>query len=157
MRRGARSLMVVPFAALTLTLMSGCAMDQNPALPDDPDSGSTATPAPTTTTAPGSVDDTPHQDLREERIVPWKSVQTVDEHHLRVAFTAGNPRCFGTRALVREDDQQVLIATIEGTLPDAPEACSLIGRQATLLITLDAPLGERPVRPLSIEGAIPDD
>jgi hypothetical protein len=156
MRRGARSLMVVPLAALTLTLMSGCAMDENPAVPDDSDSGSIATPAPTTTTVPGPVDDTPHHDLLEERIVPWTSVETVDEHHLRVGFAAGNPKCLGTRALIREDDQQVLIATIEGTLPGAPEACSLIGREATLLIALESPLSGRTVRPLGIDGEIPD-
>jgi hypothetical protein len=130
-------------------------MDENPAVPDDSDSGSIATPAPTSSGSPGSSDDTPRDDLLEERIVAWTSVETVDEEHVRVSFPAGNPKCLGTRALVREDDQQVLVATIEGTRPDAPEACSLVGRQATLLITLEAPLGDRPVRPLEIDGPIP--
>jgi hypothetical protein len=148
--------MVAPVATIALTLMSGCATDQNSDASDPTDSGSAATPAPTSPTPSKPVDDTPRHDLLNERVVPWSSIETVDERHLRVRFAAGNPQCLGTRALVREDDQQVLIATIEGTLPGAPEVCSLIGRKATLLIALDTPLGERPVHPLSIDGDIPD-
>ncbi|MEJ6550009.1 hypothetical protein PQI66_10680 [Corynebacterium sp. USCH3] len=111
------------------------------------DQGGTA-PSATGTDGAEPVDDEPRDDMTDERITPWTSVDEVDPTTLRVHFTAGTTTCYGTRAVVREESEAVLIATIVGTVPEAHSACPDIGREASLLVDLGDEVGDREVQHL---------
>lgn len=109
-----------------------------------PGGGSTAHSASTGPTA-GTTDDQPRDDLTDEKAVEWIRYERISPHRLRVFFTTGDPKCYGSRAIVRQSSTQVAVAVIVGVLPGAPKQCTAIGRYASLLVTLDAPLGDRRV------------
>ena len=57
----------------------------------------------------------------------------------------GNPSCYGVRAEVRESAAAVTIATLSGSVPDGPDVCAAIAVETSLLVSLDAPVGQRKV------------
>lgn len=121
-----------------LLLVSGCASFENEGSP--PDTGSQSPDQ----NLPGP-DDTPRDDLRNEHVVEWQRYEVVDDSTLRVFFTAGSETCYGTRSIIEETDAVVRIATVEGEIPEAPEVCTLVGREASLVIETTKPIGEREV------------
>lgn len=94
-------------------------------------------------------DDTPREDLLDESAHPWQRYEVVDEHHVRVFVTMGTETCYGLRAEVQETNNAIAIATITGTLPEAPVGCTRELREASLLIETQQPVGERPVTHLN--------
>lgn len=97
---------------------------------------------------PAPVQET--QTLVSEHISSWQEYSTSSETELQVAFYSGNPACYGVRSVMEEDDTEVRVATISGTLPDAVgSACTQEARYVSLVIELDEPLGEREVLPLT--------
>ena len=112
-------------------------------------SGSTASPPFDSSQAPQpdatEVDEPHRNDLTNERAVDWERHEIVDENSIRVFFTAGTSSCFGARAVVEETDTAVEIAVIEGTFPDAPGACTLEARGATILVETEQPVADRDV------------
>lgn len=99
-------------------------------------------------------DDVPREDMTDESIAPWTSFEQVGPAALRVSFTAGTTSCYGTRAAVREEGDEILIATIVGTIPEAHSACPDVGRAATLLVELEEDVGDREVRHLDGDGLL---
>jgi hypothetical protein len=95
------------------------------------------------------IDDIPRTDLSQERAVDWQRYELIDEHRIRVFFSAGSKSCYGTRAVVEETESTVEIAVIEGRLPGAPDVCTLIARQASILVETSQPVGDREVIPLA--------
>lgn len=134
---------------------SACSTNTSGDSPGVEEGGSTAAPAPSTSGSPAPEDEIPRDDLVEERVLPWTDSANVSDTQIRVFFVAGNPACYGTRAITEQTDSEVAVAVIQGTLPEAPEACAALAFQGSLLIDLDAPLGDRPVVKLSIDGAVP--
>lgn len=135
-------------AVLVLPLvLLGCAVDHS-GDPGDRGHQRDTAPSVTGTDRVRPPDDTPRDDMTDERIVPWTSADEASPAALRVRFGAGTPSCYGTRAVVREDAHQVLVATIVGTVPDAHSACPDVGREASLLVELDDEVGDREVRHL---------
>lgn len=94
-----------------------------------------------------NIDDTPRNDLSQERAVDWQRFELVDDNTIRVFFSAGTESCYGTRAVVEETDEAVEIAVIEGKIPGAPDVCTLIARQASILVETSQPVGDREVIP----------
>lgn len=99
-------------------------------------------------------DDEPRDDMTDERIVQWDSVEEVGASSLRVHFTAGTTSCYGTRAAVQEDSDEILVATITGTLPEAHSACPDVGRDASLLVELEDEVGDREIGHLEDESIL---
>lgn len=93
-------------------------------------------------------DDTPRDDLKNERVVEWQRYEVVGPSTLRVFFSAGSESCYATRSILEETDTVIRIAIIEGELPGAPEICTLVARDASLTIEIIRPIGEREVVPL---------
>ena len=116
---------------------------------------STAHPAPLSSgTAPSGVDEPPRTDLEHEKVVEWSHFEIVSERQLRFFFLTGDPNCYGSRAVVREDPSKVEVATLVGTLPNAPSHCERVGRMGSLLITVAQPVGERHVSHLDPSSAV---
>ncbi|MCH8561810.1 hypothetical protein LTI14_01045 [Nesterenkonia sp. YGD6] len=89
-------------------------------------------------------------ELVSEHLSSWQEYSTASETELQLAFYSGNPACYGVRSVVEEDDTEVRVATISGTLPDAVgSACTQEARYVALVIELDQPLGDREVVPLT--------
>lgn len=143
------------FLAMCLLGASACSTNTSGDSPGVDEGSSTAVPAPSTSGSPAPKDEIPRDDLLEERVLSWTDSENVSDTQVRVSFVGGNPACYGTRAITEQTGSEVAVALIQGTLPEAPEACTALAFQGSLLIDLDAPLGDRPVVKLSIDGAIP--
>jgi hypothetical protein len=96
-----------------------------------------------TTTEMSPTDVQPRDDLADEHAVEWIRSEQPSDREVRVYFLMGNPKCYGARAQVRETPNEIEIAVMEGTLPDAPENCALVAAEASILITLDMPVASR--------------
>ncbi|WP_291479633.1 hypothetical protein [Corynebacterium sp.] len=128
-------------------VLLGCTVDNRGDPGDRGDAGDTA-PSVTGPDGVRPADDTPRDDMTDERIIPWTSAEEVGPATLRVTFMAGTTSCYGTRAVVRENAEEVLVAAVSGTVPDAPSACPDVGRDASLLVELDDEVGDREVKRL---------
>lgn len=152
-RNGFRLLVLVAGVALLVTAGAGCAR-QDAGGGGQASSSSTAHVAPTQdTTGDAVVDDDPRTDLTGEKVVEWTDYEVVAERQLRFHFPTGTPECYGSRAAVQEDDSGIRVATVVGMLPDAPKDCPAVGREATLLVTTQAPVGDRTVEHLEAADA----
>ena len=108
--------------------------------------GSTAQPAPSASSSgAGSSDVAPRTDLRDVQRVEWSRYEQVGDSSVRVHFLMRDPRCFGVRADVSATDAAVQITVLEGTVPGAPDNCTMDAAETSLLVTLQNPLGGRPV------------
>jgi hypothetical protein len=152
---GCRLLGLTAGLALLATVGGGCAQ---------PDAGggreasgdSTAHPAPTLEDTGKPADETPRTDLAGEKVVEWTDYEVVTDTQLRFFFPTGTPHCYGSRVAVEEDGTAVRVATIVGTVPDAPENCALVGRVASILVTTETPLEGREVGHLEAAQALPE-
>ena len=86
---------------------------------------------------------------RDESVVRWSGYKQVSDNQLRFSFASGDKRCYGSRVVVEETSTTIDVATISGTLPDAPDMCTTIARQATVLVTTSQPIAGRQVRQLA--------
>ncbi|WP_205288746.1 hypothetical protein [Leifsonia aquatica] len=132
-RRGRRAVLSAG-ALLPAVLFVGCTAA---APPDDEVLPSTD--------ASQAGDDTPRNDLTDERTVDWTSYEVLSDTELRVHFVAGTPDCYGTHAIVAETAATIAITVIEGALPGAPDECALVARPASLLIRTSSPIGDRAI------------
>lgn len=132
-------------ALLCSGALLGCASEGSPDTPVNTTSVSTQPEESEDT----EIDDTPRNDLSQERAVDWQRFELVDDNSVRVFFSVGSKSCYGTRAVVEETDEAVEIAVIEGRFPGAPDICTLIARQASILVETSQPVGDREVIPLA--------
>lgn len=139
---------LLPVTVVGAVTLVGCSSSEDAASPTA-DGGSQSHLAEWSTEPPQVSDDVRRDDLTHERVVEWTHYDEVAENQLRFFFMAGTPSCYGSRAVVEESGTAVSVAVIEGTLPDAPDACTDEGRFASLLVETDAPVGEREVLPLT--------
>lgn len=134
---------LVPGACASIALLAACwAPSSNGETPSSDDSTAEAAPSGPTST-PG--DESPRTDLADEHPLALTSVDEVSETMLRLHVVAGDPACSGLRAEVAEKPTEVVVTVYEGTLPEAPEVCTAVGRVASLTVELSDPLGDRPV------------
>ena len=115
--------------------------------PDDPVSSPINDPPGTSEPIP-PLDETPRDDLTEERVVNWDTAEIIAETKIRVTFWAGTHRCFGARYIVRETNEDIAIAVIEGKFPNAPHACTEEARLASIVVETKQPVGQRNIVPL---------
>jgi hypothetical protein len=149
-RGGFRLLVLMAGLALLTSVGVGCAQ-QDPGGGGESSGGSTAHPAPTSdTTDEATVDEEPRTDLAGQQVVEWTDYEVVSDQELRFHFQTGTPDCYGSRAAVEEDDSGIRVATIVGLLPDAPQDCPMVGRKASILVTTEAPVGDREVEHLEV-------
>lgn len=132
-------------ALLCSGALLGCASEGSP---DTPVSTTSVSTQPEESEV-ADIDDTPRNDLSQERAVDWQRYELVDGNTLRVFFSAGSTSCFGTRAVAQETDEAVEIAVIEGRFHGAPDVCTLIARQASILVETSQPVEVREVIPLA--------
>lgn len=160
--------------ALGVLLLTSCAGDSGPIAvetPEDPPTNAPAATHPSNDADPdgaGSDDEdaghgdggeaaevipTPVEETSElvfEHLSTWDEYPSPSETELLLAFYSGNPACYGVRSVVEEDEAEVRVATISGTLPDAVgSACTQEARYVSVVIELEEPLGERELLPLS--------
>ncbi|MGO3151068.1 MAG: hypothetical protein ACTIJJ_00380 [Galactobacter sp.] len=84
-------------------------------------------------------------DLENERSASWDRIEAESGNKLRIDFQLGSPKCSGARAEVREAPDAVEVTLWTGTLPEAPRNCTMEAMFASLVVQLDAPLGDREV------------
>lgn len=126
-------LISLPIATLALTTMLASCTASEPGLSAAP------------TNLPSSSDDTAAAELGNETSIPWTTAEAVSTTELRVHFTARSPTCFATRTDVTETADAVMITVLEGTLPNAPTTCTLVGQVTTASVKLAKPLGNRTI------------
>ncbi|MFE4498484.1 hypothetical protein ACFRFQ_01400 [Rhodococcus sp. NPDC056743] len=100
-------------------------------------------------TPESNVELTDSADLTDTHPVSVTSYSLVEGAGDRVAvhFVSGTPECFGAHATVDETTSDVTVRVSVGTLPAAVGmACTMEVVDATLDLSLDAPLGDRTVR-----------
>jgi hypothetical protein len=74
----------------------------------------------------------------------WSRVD--GDRAVTVHFTTGTPECYGVHATVVETPDDVTVALIGGTLPEAVgRACIMIAVSGTVSVPLQSPLGDRRV------------
>jgi hypothetical protein len=74
----------------------------------------------------------------------WSRVD--GDRALAVHFTTGTPECYGVHATVVETPDDVTVALVGGTLPEAVgRACIMIAISGTVEVPLQSPLGDRQV------------
>lgn len=155
---------------LSLGILTSCAGESPPGAPAGPeDSGDQPTSAPAAThpgpTHPAGEADSKGteappeklpvpvhetQQLVSEHLSSWQEYSSPSETELQMAFYSGNPACYGVRSVVEESAEEVRVATISGTLPDAVDsACTQEARYVSVVIELNQPLGDRAVLPLT--------
>lgn len=91
------------------------------------------------------VDSESRDDLSHERVVQWAGYEVVDGSTLRVSLMGGHHGCHGIRTIVEEDARTVRIAVLEGRPPKVSGTCPELAMALTVLIELEAPLGDRHV------------
>ena len=94
---------------------------------------------------PSSDGNASRTDLKNEQIVEWTRSEQISPNQLKLYFSSGTEKCYGARAVVKESDTSVEVATIVGRLPNASANCSLIGREASVIVKTEKPIGERKV------------
>ncbi|QPK78376.1 hypothetical protein G7Y31_07285 [Corynebacterium lizhenjunii] len=86
-------------------------------------------------------------ELNNEHPIKWTGYQRLEDgKKIRVFFPSGEPKCYGYRTQVSESATSVAIKVTEGSLPGAPQDCTLIGATSSLVVELKAPLGARTLR-----------
>lgn len=94
------------------------------------------------------VDDPSREDLHDEHALEWEDARVIAPDAIRVEVPAGTERCYGLRSIVEEDGSTVRIAVMQGLLPDAPAACTMELRRASMLVRTAEPVGDREILPL---------
>lgn len=138
MRRLSRTLTTMVVVLGILAVGSGCVASR--------DSG--AQPAQSSSYG-APVDQTPRTDLTNEQAVEWTRYEVVTDHELRIFFTSGDPKCYGSRAVVTENGSSVNVEVIEGTVPGAPSLCTAVASLVSIIVKTDDPIGNRTVLPLT--------
>ncbi|MFP7696124.1 hypothetical protein [Trueperella sp. LYQ143] len=90
----------------------------------------------------------PRFDLHHEVVTPWQHSEIIDDHHVRIFFAVGSPRCFGARTILEETESAIRIAVVCGLIPDSPSACTLELLYVSALVHTQMPIGNRPILPL---------
>ncbi len=161
MRGGRRRLLVLAAAALTLASCAepgdidagdGDEPTSSPVAVHPDDDGAAPSPSDGARVSPDLMPD-PIRETEEmvaEHLSSWQDYTVVSETELQLAFYTGNPACYGVRSVVAENDREVRVATISGTLLDATDsACTQEARSVSVVVELDQPLGDREVLPLT--------
>lgn len=132
-RAAAWSLALIPVALSSGLIMTGCsATDQG-------------APAPTDSSTDRAPDFRSRDDLSDPVPIPWADAERVGPDRVRVRFQAGSPTCYGIVARAVETPIRVMIDVRQGRLPDAPAVCTLDAVQGTVVIALNAPVGDRAI------------
>lgn len=85
-------------------------------------------------------------EMIEETQATWDEYEEISETQLRLELFSGNPTCYGVRTVVEEDEDEVRIAAITGTLPEAEDqACTQEALYVSVDVELEEPLGDREV------------
>lgn len=146
--------LVTGLAAVTLAITACTAQDTNSSADELDGEENTEEPEDLETESPDQdvEPQEPREDLINERVAEWEDYQEVSETELEVRFMAGNPSCYGVRAEVVETEDEVRIATVSGTKPEAEDqACTQELLTTAVVVTLEEELGDREVTELSEE------
>lgn len=92
----------------------------------------------------------PSSGMSNESVQTWRSYSQSSEN-VEVEFAGGDPKCFGYRAVLDEQEDVVSVAIVEGTLAEAPDVCESSATIYSIDVELDKPLGSRLVKQLSEE------
>lgn len=107
--------------------------------PDD----SAPTPLPRATPFPIGLRLESRDDMTQLTPVRWFTPEAFSPTTIRVAFWTGVPQAYGVNARVFESATEVRIELHQGIIPGAPEWVTQQGLRATVVVGLDAPLGDR--------------
>lgn len=110
--------------------------------------GSLAPSSPFPMTAPAqgqllSTDQKVRSDLINEQVVTWDRYTVLNPTTVRVGFGKAHSSCTGVRYEVQSSVTDITITVFEGAYPGAATACPEILEFASLVITLDTPIGHR--------------
>jgi len=99
---------------------------------------------------PMPSDSVQRNDLENEHLDSWDRYKVVSENSIRVYFTAGTSKCYGQRAVIKESDDSIYIAIIEGFIPGSPPECSLslLAMNTSFLLYTEKPIAGRSILPL---------
>jgi len=93
---------------------------------------------------PPPKEDVQRHDLKNEKISNFKH-QIISDNSIRVSFQTGASNCYGARAIIKENDDTIEIAVFQGTLPEAPQVCTMVGRLTFFILHTQRPIGGRKI------------
>ena len=93
------------------------------------------------------TDAMPRRDLRLVSKTEWDRWERVEgnPNAVRIFYTAGVPECSGEYVQVRESPTAVNITLYSGAPKGGPDACIALAVGRSMVVTLEAPLGNRAV------------
>jgi|GEM_PF-5117257 len=83
-------------------------------------------------------------DLRHENMVEFHH-KVLSDGSIGVYFINGSSRCYGSRAVLVENEDSIGIAVVTGTLPNGPEVCTLEAKMAHYVLHTQEPIGKREI------------
>lgn len=126
---------------------SGSSMSSKPAGPSSPVVACSSNAVPSQV----PTDVQPREDVTDpQHLIVWDSCEVIDDTHIRVHYSSGNPACWGSYARVVELNDYVTITVRGGALPEASRRCTDEARAANMVVTLEKPLGNRKVADPSV-------
>jgi len=97
----------------------------------------------------GLREDIQHDDLHNEILIDF-NYKVLSENIIHVTFHSGIPRCYGTRNILKEYDNEIGIAVIEGTIPNAPKFCTMEAGKGNFFLKTEKPIANRKIFKLSV-------
>lgn len=139
--------LAVAGSALLLVASCGQGSAESQDVSDDSQSHSPAEHDAETSVPSGKNDVESREDLENERVGSWTAHEIVDDSTIRVFFIGGDPKCFGSRAMVEESPSEIKIAVIHGSIPQAPENCTAVGASNAITVETEDKINERDIVP----------
>ena len=99
------------------------------------------------TTAP-DVHDSNLNFLENEQVVDWTNYRVTGDHEITFSVQTGNSGCYDVRAEAAESNGTLQVATVEGTLPSAPDRCTMEARTVQVRVYTNAPASSLNVQQL---------
>jgi|GEM_PF-3849312 len=93
---------------------------------------------------PLGLPDVQRHDLKNESLLQFHH-KVLSDKTIAVYFMTGVPSCFGARAVLEEKDDSIGLAVVGGTVPDGPEVCILLARDAYFVLRTEKPIGKRTI------------
>jgi len=76
--------------------------------------------------------------------------EVFSENFIQVTFHFRTPRCYGNRFILKEYDDTIGIAVIEGTIPNAPKFCTMEAGKGNIFLKTEKPIANRKIFKLSV-------
>ncbi len=89
--------------------------------------------------------------MHSEKIVDWTKYEVTGANEVTFTVTTGDPKCFGLRSAVKESQDSLEVAIVEGVRPNPPKECTAVGRIEEISVTTEFPARSLDIRTMPPE------